>query len=62
MNARKSPRVNQFFELTPDEKQKTLNTLVRCRARQMEKTLQSFDKLPPAAAPSASAPLQNSPA
>jgi len=39
---------NQFFELTPDEKQKTLNTLSGPERAQMEKTLQSFDKLPPA--------------
>ena len=39
---------NQFFELTPDEKQKTLNTLSDAERAQMEKTLQSFDKLPPA--------------
>jgi hypothetical protein len=38
---------NQFFELTPDEKQKTLNTLSDAERAQMEKTLQSFDKLPP---------------
>ena len=39
---------NQFFELTPDEKQETLNTLSAAERAQMEKTLQSFDKLPPA--------------
>jgi len=39
---------NQFFGLTPDEKQKTLNTLSDAERAQMEKTLQSFDKLPPA--------------
>jgi hypothetical protein len=39
---------NRFFELTPDEKQKTLNTLSGPERAQMEKTLQSFDKLPPA--------------
>jgi hypothetical protein len=38
---------NQFFELTPDEKEKTLNTLSAAERAQMEKTLQSFDKLPP---------------
>jgi uncharacterized protein DUF3106 len=37
---------NQFFELTPDEKQKTLNTLSDAERAQMEKTLQSFDKMP----------------
>jgi hypothetical protein len=39
---------NQFFELTPDEKQKTLNTLSHAERRQMEKTLQSFGQMPPA--------------
>jgi hypothetical protein len=39
---------NRFFDLTPDEKQKTLNTLSDAERVQMEKTLQSFDKLPPA--------------
>jgi predicted Fe-S protein YdhL (DUF1289 family) len=39
---------NQFFGLTPVEKQKTLNTLSNTGHAQMEKTLQSFDKLPPA--------------
>ncbi|HTA95071.1 MAG TPA: DUF3106 domain-containing protein [Verrucomicrobiae bacterium] len=38
---------NQFFELTPGEKQKTLGTLSGAERAQMEKTLQSFDKLPP---------------
>ncbi|HZF01326.1 MAG TPA: DUF3106 domain-containing protein [Methylomirabilota bacterium] len=38
---------NQFFELTPDEKQKTLATLSDAERAQMEKTLQTFDKLPP---------------
>jgi hypothetical protein len=37
---------DQFFELTPDEKQKTLNTLSDAERAQMEKTLQSFDKMP----------------
>jgi len=37
---------NRFFELTPDEKQKTLKTLSDAERAQMEKTLQSFDKLP----------------
>jgi hypothetical protein len=41
-------QVNQFFELTPDEKQKTLNTLSDAERAQMEKTLQSFEKLPSA--------------
>jgi hypothetical protein len=39
---------NQFFELTPMEKQKALGTLSETEREQMEKTLQSFDKLPPA--------------
>lgn len=39
-------QVNQFFELTPEEKQITLNTLSDTDRAQMEKTLQSFDKLP----------------
>jgi Protein of unknown function (DUF3106) len=47
-NSRKTAaQVNHFFELTPDEKQKTLNTLSDAERRQMEKTLQSFDKMPP---------------
>jgi len=37
---------NQFFELTPAEKKKTLNTLSAAERQQMEKTLQSFDQLP----------------
>ena len=41
-------RFNQFFELTPAEKQKALGTLSETERAQMEKTLQSFDKLPPA--------------
>ena len=47
-NARKmiAAQFNQFFELTPDEKQKTLNTLSDAERAQMEKTLQSFQKLP----------------
>ncbi|MGA2788726.1 MAG: DUF3106 domain-containing protein [Verrucomicrobiota bacterium] len=38
---------NQFFELTPSEKQKTLNTLSEAERRQMEKTLETFGQLPP---------------
>ncbi|MGH7951090.1 MAG: DUF3106 domain-containing protein [Limisphaerales bacterium] len=38
---------NQFFELTPMEKQETLNTLSDAERAEMEKTLQSFNKLPP---------------
>jgi hypothetical protein len=41
-------QVNRFFELTPDEKQKTLNTLSDAERAQMEKTLQSFEKMPAA--------------
>jgi len=39
---------NQFFDLTPVEKQKTLKTLSDAERAQMEKTLQAFDELPPA--------------
>ena len=39
---------NQFFELTPAEKQNTLNTLSEAERRQMEKTLQAFEKMPAA--------------
>ena len=39
---------NQFFELTPVEKKKTLNTLSDAERQQMEKTLETFGKLPPA--------------
>jgi hypothetical protein len=39
---------NQFFELTPAEKEKTLNTLSAAERQQMEKTLQSFNQLPAA--------------
>src|ERR1022692_4226384 len=38
---------NQFFDLTPVEKEKALNTLSETERRQMEKTLQSFEKMPP---------------
>jgi len=38
---------NQFFELTAAEKKSTLNTLSTAERAQMEKTLQSFEKLPP---------------
>jgi hypothetical protein len=37
---------NQFFDLTPDEKQAALNTLSEAERRQMGKTLQAFDKMP----------------
>jgi hypothetical protein len=39
---------NQFLELTPMEKKKTLNTLSDAERQQMEKTLETFGKLPPA--------------
>jgi hypothetical protein len=38
---------DQFFELTPAEKEKTLGALSPAEREQMEKTLQSFDQLPP---------------
>jgi len=38
---------NQFFELTPAEKKRTLGTLSQTERAQMEQTLQSFEKLPP---------------
>ncbi len=37
---------NQFFELTPAEKQKTLNALSDPERRQMERTLETFGQLP----------------
>ena len=43
-----SNQFNQFFELTPMEKKKTLNTLSNAERQQMEKTLETFGKLPPA--------------
>jgi hypothetical protein len=39
--------VDQFFALTPDEKQTALDTLSNVERQQMEKTLQAFDQLPP---------------
>ena len=39
---------NQFFELTPDEKDQTLNTLSEAERAQMQETLKSFEKLPTA--------------
>jgi len=44
---RLSGQFNQFFELTPKEKQQTLDTLSDVERAQMEKTLQTFEKLPP---------------
>jgi hypothetical protein len=42
-----SVQFNQFFELTPAEKTETLKTLSDSERAQMEKTLQSFEQLPP---------------
>jgi hypothetical protein len=42
-----SEQFNQFFEFTPAEKERTLNTLSDAERAQMEKTLQTFEKLPP---------------
>ena len=39
---------NRFFEFTPEEKNLALNTLSAAERAQMEKTLETFDKLPPA--------------
>lgn len=39
--------VDQFFTLTPDEKEAALNTLSDAERQQMEKALQTFDELPP---------------
>jgi hypothetical protein len=38
---------NQFFEFTPAEKQQTLGTLSAAERGQMEKTLKTFEQLPP---------------
>lgn len=38
---------NQFFDLTPEEKQSVLKTLSGTERAQMEGTLRAFDKLPP---------------
>ncbi len=38
---------NQFFELTPAEKAKTLNTLSDAERQQMERTLDTFSRLSP---------------
>ena len=55
--SRRSPRTsgekiadafNQFFEFTPEETQRALNTLSTAEREQMEKTLEAFNKLPPA--------------
>ena len=38
---------NRFFEFTPEETQRALNTLSAAERAQMEKTLETFSKLPP---------------
>ena len=38
---------NKFFEFTPGEIKQALNTLSNAERAQMEKTLETFDKLPP---------------
>jgi hypothetical protein len=38
-------RFDQFFELTPKEKEKALNTLSEAERQQMDKTLRTFEKL-----------------
>jgi len=43
-----STQFNQFLELTPDEKQDTLSLLSSEERMQMQKTLESFEKLMPA--------------
>jgi len=45
-HAKIAAQFNQFFALTPDEKQKTLKTLSSVEQAQMEKTLQAFGQLP----------------
>lgn len=42
-----SEQFNQFFELTPKEKAKTLGTLSEEERAVMDKTLKTFEKLPP---------------
>jgi hypothetical protein len=42
-----SEQFNQFFELTPREKTKTLGTLSEAERAAMEKTLKTFEQLPP---------------
>jgi hypothetical protein len=42
-----SDQFNQFFELTPTEKKQTLSTLSDAERAQMEKTLKTFEQLPP---------------
>jgi len=45
---RMTTQFNHFFELTPEEKEKTLSSLSEPARKQMEKTLQSFQQLPKA--------------
>ncbi len=42
-----SAQLNQFFELTPEEKLQALNTLSDGERAAMQRTLDSFEKLPP---------------
>ena len=42
-----SDQFNRFFEFTPEEKQLAINTLSAAERTQMEKTLETFDKLSP---------------
>lgn len=42
-----SEQFNQFFELTSEEKTQMLGTLSEAERAQMEKTLQSFEQMPP---------------
>lgn len=41
-------RINQLFDLTPEEKEALLSTLSDTERTQMEKTMEAFDKLSPA--------------
>jgi hypothetical protein len=43
---RATESVDQFFSLTPDEKEAALKTLSDAERRQMQRTLLAFDKLP----------------
>lgn len=45
--AKVSEQFNQFFEFTAEEKAQTLGTLSEAERLQMEKTLQSFEQMPP---------------
>jgi hypothetical protein len=45
-HAKIAEQFNQFFELTPDEKQKTLKTLSPTERAQMEQTMRAFGRLP----------------